>query len=66
MALDLRNSDGSRRKPTGWIVISGPSTRTKEFGLCIARPTTATLWVPETPSTRGDLQVLSQPRAPRR
>jgi hypothetical protein len=26
--------------PTDWIVISGPSTSTKEFGLCHVRPTT--------------------------
>jgi hypothetical protein len=26
--------------PTGWIVISGPSTSTEEFGLCIVGPTT--------------------------
>jgi hypothetical protein len=30
---------GSRRMPTGRITISGPSTRTKEFGLCHVRPT---------------------------
>lgn len=29
----------NRRMPTGWIAISRPSTRTKEFGLCHVRPT---------------------------
>jgi hypothetical protein len=37
--LTCATSDGRRRMPTGRIAISGPSTSTKEFGLCIVRPT---------------------------
>lgn len=36
-------SDGKHRPPTGRIAISGPSTSTKEFGLCVVS------------STRGDV-----------
>jgi hypothetical protein len=30
---------GRQRMPTGWMAISGPSTRTEEFGLCHVRST---------------------------
>lgn len=39
--LTCATVDGRRRMPTGSIVISGHSTRTKEFGLCHVRPTTS-------------------------
>jgi len=37
--LTCATSEGRRRMPTGRIATSGPSTSTKEFGLCHVRPT---------------------------